>query len=463
MTPELTRRLFLGTAAACCRPAAAADSLREDALAALHKAVEFYRTRVGVRGGYVYYTSLDLTERWGEGKAAADVAFVQPPGTPTVGAAYLRAFAATKDRFYLDAAQETAATLAAGRLKSGGWAQTFVIAPGAKPKDGNSSLDDNQTQSALAFLADCDQALDFKHAAIHSAAVDGLDALLKAQFPNGAFPQVFRGPAAKQPLAKATYPEYDWRTEGRVKNYWDYYTLNDGLCGTVAATLVRAAEVYGEKRFTAALAWLGDFLLAAQMPDPQPAWCQQYNYEMLPIWARKFEPPAITGSESQDAMETLITIARRTGGAKYLEPIPRALDYFTERCLLPDGRVARFYELRTNKPLYMNAQYELTYDDSAAPSHYGWKQSQRFERIRRAHAAAAADLKPEPVPPRRVSAAEVRRVVDELDAEGRWVSVYAGEGLTGQPKFANGFRYLSSAVFSRNIEMLSAFLADAGR
>jgi hypothetical protein len=28
----------------------------------------------------------------------------------------------------------------------------------------------------------------------------------------------------------------------------------------------------------------------------------------------------------------------------------------------------------------------------------------------------------------------------------------------GQPKFAQGFEYLSSAVFSRNLELLSAYL-----
>ena len=182
-------------------------------------------------------------------------------------------------------------------------------------------------------------------------------------------------------MVKARYPDYDWKTEGRVKNYWDYYTLNDGLAGTVADTLIAAHQVYKDEKYRAALEKLGDFLILAQMPDPQPGWCQQYNYEMVPIWARKFEPPAITGWESQDVMETLIKIARYTGEKKYLEPIPRALEYF-KKCLLPDGRVARYYEFKTNRPLYMDAKYQLTYDDSAAPSHYGWKQAARFERDR---------------------------------------------------------------------------------
>ena len=72
-------------------------------------------------------------------------------------------------------------------------------------------------------------------------------------------------------------------------------------------------------------------------------------------------------------METLIRIARHTGRKEYLGPIPRALGYL-RRSLLPDGRVARYYELGTNRPLYTDAGYRLTYDDSAAPGHYGWKQ-----------------------------------------------------------------------------------------
>src|SRR5262249_51854494 len=157
-------------------------------------------------------------------------------------------------------------------------------------------------------------------------------------------------------------------------------------------------------------------------------WCQQYNYEMVPIWARKFEPPAVTGWESQDVLETLLKIARYTGQPKYLEPIPRALGYF-KKCLLPDGRVARYYELKTNKPLYMDASYQLTYDDSAAPSHYGWKQPARFDEIEKACQDAKRGAGPARPRPANEFEEGVRRVIRELDAEGRWVTTYAGERL----------------------------------
>lgn len=450
-----------------------ASDLRAEAVRALKQAATFYRERVASHGGYVYFYSADLTQRWGEGSATPDTIFVQPPGTPTVGMAYLKAYAATGDRFYLDGARETAEALAYGQLESGGWTQTIHFGPAkrlGKYRNGEggdwnaSSLDDDQTQAALRMLILADRAHDFQHAEIHDAVSYGLNSLLDAQFPNGAFPQVWRGPVQPQPVVEAKYPEYDWRTEGRMKNYWDCYTLNDALAGTVAETLIAAHRVYRDQRYLAALQKLGDFLALAQMPDPQPAWCQQYNYEMVPIWARKFEPPAIAGSESQDVMETLIEIARYSGDKRYLEPIPRALKYL-KACLLPDGKLARFYELKTNEPLYMDARYQLSYDHSAAPTHYGWKQSARLEQIERryrealnhAQSDSSADLRNY-----ETLEQDVRRIVDAIDEEGRWITIYSGEQLTGQPKFTPGFRYISSAVFSRNVGTLCEYIECPG-
>jgi PelA/Pel-15E family pectate lyase len=447
---------------------AAEPGLREEAQRSLKRGATFFREKVARHGGYVYYVSLDLKQRWGEGKAGPDTLFVQPPGTPTVGMAFLRAYEATGDRDYLDAAREAAEALVYGQLESGGWTQVIQFAPAermgkyrhGKGGDWNaSSLDDGQTQSAIRMLVRADRALEFHQASIHEASLYALNALLGAQFPIGAFPQVWRGPSksAPAPVIHARYPEYDWRVEGKIKEYWDQYTLNDGLAGTVSDTLIAAHEVYGDARHRAAVEKLGDFLILAQMPGPQPAWCQQYNDQMIPIWARKFEPPAVSGWESQDVMETLIKIARFTGRKDYLEPIPRALKYL-KGSLLPDGRVARYYEFRTNRPLYMDQQYRLTYDDSEAPSHYGWKQPARLDAIERAYLDARKGIAPAAPRPAADLESQVRRIVRDLDDQGRWVSTYAGEGLVGQPKFAPGFRYLSSAVFSRNVETLSEYL-----
>ena len=487
------------------RGAQTRDSFRDEALAALKKAATFYRTHAASHGGYVYYYSVDLKRRWGEGVGSVDQIWVEPPGTPAVGLAYLKAFQATGDRYYLDAATDAARALIHGQLQSGGWTQTIDFDPqgsrvalyrnGKGSGRNHSSLDDNQTQSAIQFLARLDQAVEFKDHAIHEAAQFALDALLKAQFPIGAFPQGWNEPVAAHPVVRASYAE-TWPRLWPNQNYWDYYTLNDGLTGTVSDTLLTALEVYKDDRCRAALTRLGDFLILAQMPDPQPAWAQQYGYDMHPIWARKFEPPAISGLESEDAIRTLMKVYRLTGDRKYLEPVPRALAYL-RTCRLPDGRMARYYELKTNRPLYMNrppgvsgsssapGYYLLTYDDTQLPSHYGWKQPTAID-------ALAKELEhlqtnqPRPTtvsprftdqgklvsvplsgqsPPATASPTELekraRQIVHDLDDQGRWITTHAGKGLIGQPKFAKGFRYIGSNVFNRNVEILSDYLTAA--
>ena len=437
--------------------------------AAMKKAAAFYRSQVASHGGYVYFYSADLQHRYGEGEASPDQIWVQPPGTPTVGMAYLAAYEATGDPFYLKAATETAEALLYGQLKSGAWANVIDFDPqgsrvslyrnGMGRGRNTSSLDDGQSQAAIRFLIQADRAHNFKHREIHEGVTAALDALLAAQFDNGAFPQGWDDPVpTDQPVIPASYPDYDWRNEGRVKNYWDMYTLNDGLAGTVAAALVEAHQTYGDERYEAALKRLGDFLLLAQMPQPQPGWAQQYSYQMHPIWARKFEPAAIAGRESQDVLKTLLNLYAYTGDPKYLAPIPAAVDYL-RRSQLPDGRLARYYELRTNRPLYMERRgdlYKLTYDDARLPDHYGWKSESELDEIvaryesLQSEKAAANETTP--------STEVVSSILESLDAEGRWINEYQGELLVGDQKFRPGDRYISSEVFSTNLKILSLYL-----
>lgn len=449
------------------------DALRARAATALRRAAEFYRGRVASHGGYVYYYTPDLRRRWGEGEATADQIWVQPPGSPTVGLAYLKAYEATRDPFYLAAAREAAEALAYGQLASGGWTNCIDFDPRgervARYRNGrgrgrdDSTLDDGISQAAIRLLMHADRALEFRAGPIHEAARVALDALLAAQFPNGGFPQVWSRPVSPQPSVAARYPRHDWRTEGRVKNYWDMYTLNDGVAGTVSRTLQEAYEIYGDGRCLKAVSRLGDFLLLAQMPAPQPAWAQQYNYQMEPIWARRFEPAAVSGAESQDVLDALLRVYRLTKDPRYLEPIPRALDYLG-RSLLPDGRLARYYELQTNRPLYMSRRgddYTPTYDDSDLPGHYGWKWESRLGEIRREYDAlkAGGGSRPSPAPDLGELEGRVRKIVDDLDDQGRWLSTATGERLMGQLKLPPGARYISSSTFSENLEALSAYLA----
>ena len=450
----------------------------EEVAKTLRKAVEFYRDRVSTEGGYLWKYAADLSLREGENPVDDRTVWVQPPGTPTVGLAFLRAYRVTGDRYYLDAAAEAGRCLVRGQLESGGWIYPIHFDP-AKRKDFRyrtnasghaakarnvSTLDDNTTQSALVFLMELDEALAFKDAAIHEAALYGLRKLIEAQYPNGAFPQVFRDDKrdpSKYPILTASFPPQGTEPT-HEKEYWNFYTLNDNLALDVNRVFFVAAEVYENSardgKYAAAAKRLGDFLIAAQLPQPQPAWAQQYDFNMRPCWARKFEPAAVSGGESQGVINALIELYRFTGDKKYLGPIPAAVAWL-ERSRLPDGKVARFYEMRTNRPLYMTKDYALTYSDADVPTHYAFSvnlaswpadlqkdgpQAQALQERYRNRALPKVDER------------QVEEVCRSLDARGAWVT----EDILKSAPGKKAAQIIDSQVFVRNLDVLLAFLKE---
>ncbi len=449
---------------------------RPQALAALRQATAFFNEQIATEGGYLWRSSEDLARREGENKASATQVWVQPPGTPSVGSAFLTAFEATGDKFYLEAATETAHALVRGQLQSGGWYYWIDFDPanrkklayrdaggGSKARN-TTTLDDNTTQSALRFLMRADRALEFKDAKIHEAIEYALQSLLRAQHPNGAWSQVFDEPPDpdKHPVKRASFPA-EWSRTWPGGDYWYQYTFNDNSLADVIETMFEAAEIYGNASFRESATRAGGFILLAQLPEPQPAWAQQYDTDMHPAWARKFEPPSVTGGESQRVLRTLMMLYRETGDKKYLEPIPRAIAYL-RRSALPDGRLARFYELKTNKPLYLTKTYELTYDDSDMPTHYGFKVGHSLDAIeqeyQRLNGADPSKLKPPAKPDRpqltQSLEAQTRMVIAALDSRGRWVE--PGRLRSHGPNDPTE-RVIECQTFIKNVETLSRYLA----
>lgn len=460
-------------------PAANADDLEKAAPVALRKAIDFYRRQVASHGGYVYRYSADLTKREGEGKVGPDTVWVQPPGTPTVGEAYLEAHRQAGIPEALDAARETGLCLVRGQLRSGGWNQSIEFEPEARKKFAYrveaaaskqfnvTTFDDDKTQSALRFLMRLDQALEFRDQTIHEAALFALDSILQAQRPNGGWPQGYDEfpKAADFPVQPARLPD-DWPREYPGGKYWHHYTLNDNAQADTIDMLLLAGETYGEPKYRAAGLRGADFLLLAQLPEPQPGWAQQYDAQLQPAWARKFEPPAITGGESQGVLRVLLRAYAATGEGKYLEPLPRAIAYL-RRSQLPNGQLARFYELRTNKPLFMTRDYQLTYDGSDTPTHYSFTIGNQLDAIER-ELRRLRDATPEerqaqtkkksarkPGKPSPSLVAEARRLVDSLDERGAWVE----EGkLRYHGKQDETRRIIDSQTFSKNLKQLSQYV-----
>jgi len=454
--------------------------LRYQASQALGRATEFFRSQVATEGGYLWRYSEDLSRREGEGRASATTVWVQPPGTPSIGIAFLEAHHATGEQVYLEAAKEAGYCLVRGQLRSGGWDYRVCFDPqerkryayrADKESEGKklrntTTLDDNVTQAALRLLMRLDKTLNFKDAKIHEAAVYGLDSLIAAQYPNGASPQRYDRPpdARKFPVVKASYPESWSRTYERT-GYASHYTFNDNAISDVIDVMFEADRTYQDPKYAAAARKAGDFILLAQMPEPQPGWAQQYDAQMHPAWARKFEPPGICGGEPQGVMRSLLQIYRQTGDKKYLEPLPRAIAYY-RKSLLPDGQLARYYELKTNRPLYFTKKYELTYSDDDTPTHYAFKVGNGLDSIQREYkrllALGPKALRPQPptsrAKPSKRLIAQTRAVISALDDRGRWVEDgrmnYHGDDDPTR-------RVIDCRTFISNLRVLSNYLATA--
>lgn len=453
-------------------------NLRAEAAEAMRKAVEFYRRKVAVHGGYVYRYSEDLSKREGEGKTGLDTVWVQPPGTPTVLLALVDAYERTREPYLLEAAKEAGECLRRGQLESGGWTDRIefeekararfayrVDSQHAKRPFNTTTFDDDKSQAAIRAMMRLDQVLEFREPSIHESVEYALNSVLKAQFPNGAWSQGFSEfpVASEYPVKRASYPE-SWSREYPGGPYWNFYTFNDNAIADTIDTLLLASRIYGDDQYRAAFLRAGDFILLAQMPEPQPAWAQQYNFEMHPVWARKFEPPAISGGESQGLIQTLLTMYLESGDRKYLKPIPRAIEYLRKSEIEP-GRLARFYELQSNRPLYFTRDYQLTYDGSDTPTHYGFKVSHKLDELQRKYdelerldSVALAKRREQRWKKKdgSPSDSQVNSLIRSLDSRGAWVT----EGrLSYHGKGDDTRRIIESTVFCRNLDSLSRYLA----
>jgi len=360
-------------------PGAALDEeLVQQAEEALRQATVYLTENAAIHGGYAGSYLADLSDQWGEGHISSTMNWVQPPGSPSTGFAFLAAYEATGDELFLDAAKQVADALVWGQLACGGWTYNIDFSPAGEEKyfyrhnigsdnpkltSGYNvgTLDDNTTQHATRLLMAVDQALEQQDEAIHEAAMAALEFILEAQYDTGGWPQ-------RYPLS------------GR--HYGDFVTLNDNTLRDCCDVMMIAWRNYGDQRYFDAVVRCGEFLIKAQLPEPQGTWAQQYDADLKPGWARRFEPPAACGGESFGVMRLLIEIAVFTGQERFLAPLPAAIDWY-ERSQLPNGKWARFYELKTNRPLYFYAEtYRLTYDSSNPPTHYAFEGSYYNPRFR---------------------------------------------------------------------------------
>jgi PelA/Pel-15E family pectate lyase len=263
----------------------------------------------------------------------------------------------------------------------GGWPKnTDLLAPATEAalaeiqRGGKANSIDNQaTTLPIRFLA---AAVRVTGDSRHRAAVErGLDYLLASQYPNGGFPQFY-------PLRKG---------------YYAHITYNDGAMINVLELLRDVAAVRepfdildeGRRgRSSDAVARGIDCILRAQVRQEGrlTAWCAQHDEKTLaPAWARSYEPPSLSGAESVGIVRFLMSVERPSpeivaavdGAVAWFRAVPitgQRIQSLPQPKGKPDAVLvadpaapplwARFYELGTNRPLYLDRDSRPNYDYS---------------------------------------------------------------------------------------------------
>jgi len=497
----MTTRTLLARAVMVCllfagvhESTAASKPSPGQALAAMKKAAQFMIDKVAVNGGYVWVVSDDLTQRWGEVPARPSQVWLQG-GTERVGEAFLDAYEVTHDAYYLDGARKAADALVFGQHHLGGWHYFVDFDPKGLPEwyrtsasrfhwgleeyrhyYGNATFDDQVTADAAAFL------LRFYRtsleAAYHEPALKGLDFILMAQYPNGAWPQRF-------PLS-ADYPH-----DG-LPDYTSFYTLNDGAAQSNIEVLLTAYDTLGDQRY-----WDGakkgvEALMLLQGPEDQGCWAEQHGFDLRPIAARTHEPAGYVVRESIGVISLLQQFYLRTGDKRYLTPIPRCLAWL-ERINRESAAerypVPRYWEPGTNRPLYVVRTSELTTEGYGK---YKWttkpsetlcddkpcmgegKQIVDVSGLRSRYEAIAALDTPavraarlpktfrRGAPP--ANNDRVAEVIASLDKRGAWVTDDNSVPIAGtdtKPDTRENIRGISTQTFVRNFSILMGYVRQS--
>ncbi|HKY44916.1 MAG TPA: pectate lyase [Pyrinomonadaceae bacterium] len=265
---------------------------------------------------------------------------------------------------------------------SGGWPKNIdmskVLSQSQKAailrqkKNNDSTIDNGATYTQLSFLA---RVYTAQHQERHRESfLKGLDYLLKAQYPNGGWPQF--------------YPN--------LNGYYKRITYNDGamigvmkLLRDVAAAKPEYAFVDEERRTKAASAVEKgiECILKTQVVvnGHRTVWCAQHDeVTFAPAPARKFELASLSGSESVDIVRFLMSI--KDPSPTVVESIEAAVKWFEQTelkgvkwvkkadatqpggidCVVvkdPESSIwARFYEIGTNRPIFAGRDGVMKYD-----------------------------------------------------------------------------------------------------
>jgi len=264
------------------------------------------------------------------------------------------------DAWYAGAeAKQLADTILSYQTPSGGWSKhtgysygprkpgmqwTSQNKPG-QPPHYVATFDNRSTTEQLYFLAYVWHAT--KREDCRAAFARGLDFILAAQYPNGGWPQGY-------PLEGGYHDQITFNDDAMTRVLGllhaiggdePYYTfLNDPQRAKAAAALAAGIRCV--------------LKLQVEQGGKKTVWCAQYDpLTLRPDQARAMEPATLSGAESARVLEFLMSI--RNPSPQIVAAIESGLAWFekvkiTQAAGANQGGVrwARFYDLKTGKPVF---------------------------------------------------------------------------------------------------------------
>lgn len=252
----------------------------------------------------------------------------------------------------------------------------------------NITIDNGATYTPMRYLARVYEATG--HERFKDGVLRGVDYLLEAQYENGGWPQYY-------PIRKGYYENITFNDDAMIGVM---RVLRDVARGRGRYAFVDASH---RKRAAAAVdKGLGVILeTQIEVDGRRTAWCAQYDPESLrPVSARSYEPPSISGGESVGIVEYLMAIEEPSPAV--IGAVEAAVQWFERVKLtdirlieiedpsLPEGRDrvvgfdptgasplwARFYEIGTNYPMFLDREGTVHYALSRIPHErrmgYSW-------------------------------------------------------------------------------------------
>lgn len=259
----------------------------------------------------------------------------------------------------------------------GGWPKSTNLAQPPASKDDlpdhrrANSFDNDATTVPLRFMARIAHATG--ETQYRNSCLRGLDYTFAAQYRNGGWPQFW-------PLRKGYYSNITYNDNAMIQVM---RIVRDVAQGAAPFDFVGNDRRAKARR---ALELAIECVLKTQIRQDGKltAWCAQHDPESLaPAWARAYEPPSLSGGESVEIVRFLIEIEDPTdeikaaidGAAEWIQSVEmkgrrvedgKNADGQRDPRLVADPNAhslwARFYELKTNRPLYLDRDSVFRYD-----------------------------------------------------------------------------------------------------